>query len=93
MQVDRRFHIVDQSDGPFGYSHILQASYILLSKLEGVEDAEPSLDSSRQLQTAVSRYNGGRGKTAPNSDLGTTGGDYCNDVWARARLYAETENW
>jgi hypothetical protein len=45
------------------------------------------------LQAAVSRYNGGHGLLPPRSDEGTTGGDYMNDVWARARYYAEEEDW
>jgi len=36
---------------------------------------------------------GGAGLPPPNSDKGTTGGDYMNDVWARARFYARFEDW
>ncbi|HKP10820.1 MAG TPA: hypothetical protein VJZ91_01875 [Blastocatellia bacterium] len=30
---------------------------------------------------------------APDSDGGTSGGDYMNDVWAHARFYARVEEW
>jgi Bacterial SH3 domain/Peptidase family M23 len=93
MQIDDRSFRADTSDGPFGQAHISQASDIFKAKLSRVEDAFPSLADSAQLQTAISRYNGGRGLAAPDSDTGTTGGDYSNDVWARARFYAREEDW
>lgn len=93
MQIDFRFHRPEVEDGPAGFAHILQAAEILQEKLKGVQRQFESLTDSSDLQTAVSRYNGGSGHAAPNSDQGTTGGDYCNDVWARARFYARVENW
>ncbi|WP_238193526.1 SH3 domain-containing protein [Methylobacterium frigidaeris] len=93
MQIDDRSYRADNSEGPFGQAHISQASDILKAKLERVQSDFGALTDSAQLQTAVSRYNGGRGQAAPNSDVGTTGGDYCNDVWARARYYAQVEAW
>jgi soluble lytic murein transglycosylase-like protein len=93
MQIDFRFHRPEVEDGPTGEAHILQAAEILQEKLKGVQRQFESLTDSSDLQTAVSRYNGGAGHAAPNSDQGTTGGDYCNDVWARARFYARVENW
>jgi len=91
MQVDKRFHSPVETDGgPAGAAHIEQAAGILLDKLETVQRRIESLSDSRALQMAVSKYNGGRGLQPPDSDVGTTGGDYMNDVWARARFYAET---
>ena len=94
MQVDDRnpFPVVTK-DGPFGQPHIEQATKILKQKLEKVESETIALSDSAQLQTAVSRYNGGAGRPVPRSDEGTTGGDYMNDVWARARYYATKESW
>lgn len=94
MQVDDRngFGIVKEG-GPSGLPHIIQASGILLRKLKDVRGKFPSLSPVRQLQTAVSRYNGGAGKAFPNSDQGTTGGDYMSDTWERARHYASVESW
>ena len=94
MQVDNRnpFAVVHDG-GPFGQPHINQATEILHDKLTTVRRLFPSLPPTQHLQAAVSRYNGGRGLPPPDSDSGTTGGDYMNDVWARARFYAHTETW
>ena len=94
MQVDDRnpFHVV-QEGGPAGQPHINQATGILRDKLVAVKQKFPDLSEVEQLQTAVSRYNGGRGLPSPDSDRGTTGGDYMNDVWARAGFYARVEDW
>lgn len=93
MQVDKRFHRVVIEGGSDGQPHIDQATGILKTKLEEVGREFPSLSDSQELQTAVSRYNGGQRLAAPNSDRGTTGGDYMNDVWARGRYYATVEDW
>lgn len=93
MQVDKRFHSVIRTGGPFGQPHINQATGILRRILNEVRDNFPDLSEAQQLQTAVSRYNGGARLPAPRSDVGTTGGDYMNDVWARARFYAGVENF
>jgi len=92
MQVDKRFHSpIETEDGSNGEAHIQQATQILGDKLDGVNRNHEGLSDSQALQAAVSHYNGGRGLLPPNSDKGTTGGDYMNDVWARARYIAE--NW
>ena len=94
MQVDigNPFPVV-QDGGPAGQPHINQATAILKDKLAAVKRRFPDLSGVEQLQAAVSRYNGGAGLPPPDSDKGTTGGDYMNDVWARARFYARVENW
>jgi LysM repeat protein len=94
MQVDDRnpFPVI-RDGGPAGQPHINQATEILKGKLKAVEQKFPGLTQVEQLEMAVSRYNGGKGLTPPNSDQGTTGGDYMNDVWARARFYARVEQW
>ncbi len=94
MQVDNRNPFPVQHDGgPAGQAHINQATQILTNKLVAVKAGFPDLTAVEQLEMAVSRYNGGAGKRPPNSDEKTTGGDYMNDVWARARFYARVENW
>jgi hypothetical protein len=94
MQVDDRNPFpVAHDGGPAGQPHINQATKILAGKLNAVSQSLPDLSEVEQLQMAVSRYNGGAGKRPPNSDQGTTGGDYMNDVWARARFYARVEDW
>jgi murein DD-endopeptidase MepM/ murein hydrolase activator NlpD len=94
MQVDNRnpFPVV-RDGGPAGQPHINQATKILRDKLDAVRRTLKSLTPAEQLQTAVSRYNGGNGLPPPDSDRGTTGGDYMNDVWARAQFYARVEEW
>lgn len=84
---------VEQDGGPGGQPHINQATSILKDKLQTAKKKFPDLSDVEQLQAAVSRYNGGAGLAPPNSDKGTTGGDYMNDVWARARFYARVEDW
>jgi LysM repeat protein len=95
MQVDDRNppSPVQHEGGPAGQPHINQATKILADKLKRVRQKFPDLSPVEQLQMAVSQYNGGAGKRPPNSDQGTTGGDYMNDVWARARFYARVEDW
>lgn len=94
MQVDNRnpFRVVREG-GAYGQPHINQAAGILRSKLDAVKRDFPNLSESQQLFTAVSRYNGGAGRAYPNSDRGTTGGDYANDVIARAQYYSTHETW
>lgn len=94
MQVDDRnpFPVV-QDRGPAGQPHINQATKILANKLASIKQGFSDLTEVEQLEMAVSRYNGGAGKRPPNSDQGTTGGDYMSDVWARARFYARVEDW
>ena len=94
MQVDDRNPFPVQHDGgPAGQAHINQATQILANKLATVKQTFTDLSAVEQLEMAVSRYNGGAGKRPPNSDEKTTGGDYMNDVWARARFYARVEDW
>jgi LysM repeat protein len=94
MQVDNGnpFPVVHEG-GPAGQPHINQATGILAGKLATVKKQFSALSAVEQLQMAVSRYNGGKGKQPPDSDEGTTGGDYMNDVWARARFYARVADW
>ncbi len=94
MQVDKRFHSpIETEGGPAGEAHIQQATAILRDKLNTVERRFEGLSDSQSLQAAVSRYNGGSGRLPPHSDEGTTGGDYMNDVWTRARYFAKVEKW
>ena len=94
MQVDdRNSFAVVREGGPFGQPHIDQATGILRDKLNEVKRRFPDLSEVEYLQAAVSRYNGGGRLPPPDSDVGTTGGDYMNDVWARAQYYARVERW
>jgi surface antigen len=92
MQVDRSSSPIT-SDGPFSQAHINQAASILRNKLDIVQRKYPNLTLSQQLLTATSWYNGGQALPWPNSDNGTTDGDYGNDVMARAQYYAGVVGW
>lgn len=88
LQVDDRSHRPDRSGGAYGQAHINQAAGIFDAKLEAVKKQFPHLSPEAQLETAVSRYNGGSGRPHPNSDRGTTHADYANDTLARAQYYS-----
>ncbi len=88
MQVDKRFHKLE--GGPYSTAHIEQAAGILKSDLNAVKKAHPSWPPEQQLRGAVAAYNSGTGnvQTIKGMDVGTTGNDYSNDVWARAQQLA-----
>jgi len=88
MQVDKRYH--SPKGGPFSAGHIDQAAGILKSFLNQVKSKHPDWPPEQQLRGAVAAYNSGPGnvQTIKNMDVGTTGNDYSNDVWARAQELA-----
>lgn len=91
MQVDKRFHQLEGTPDPTSLAHIRQATGILESFRKAVSERHPEFPPERQLQGAVAAYNAGTKvvQTLNGMDAGTTGNDYSNDVWARARFYAE----
>jgi peptidoglycan hydrolase-like protein with peptidoglycan-binding domain len=88
MQVDKRYH--SPKGGPFSAGHIDQAAGILKSYLNQVKAKHSDWPPEQQLRGAVAAYNSGPGnvQTIKNMDVGTTGNDYSNDVWARAQELA-----
>ncbi len=76
--------------GPYSAAHIDEAASILKEKLDAVKAKYPNASAEDQLKLATAKYNGGSG-TISNPDKSTTGGDYSNDVIARAQTYAA--NW
>ncbi|MFP2930943.1 peptidoglycan-binding protein [Pyxidicoccus sp. 3LG] len=88
MQVDHRYH--KTRGGPFSAEHIDQAAGILKGMLNQVKAKHPDWSEAQQLRGAVAAYNSGVGnvQTIKNMDVGTTGNDYSNDVWARAQELA-----
>jgi spore coat assembly protein SafA len=76
--------------GPYSAEHIDEAASILKEKLDAVKAKYPNASEADQLKLATAKYNGGSG-TISNPDKGTTGGDYSNDVIARAQTYVA--NW
>lgn len=91
MQVDKRSHVLEGTNDPFGLAHINQATSILRKSIDQVRNNHPDWPVERQLQGGIAGYNKGAGKvkTLDQMDSGTTGRDYSNDVWARAQFYAE----
>lgn len=91
MQIDGRYHIIDSRDGPNGLEHILQASKILATNLEGLRFRRLKVDwpDWALLKGAVAAYNSGilNVQTIEHMDIGTTGNDYGSDVIARAQHY------
>lgn len=90
MQVDKRFHTLEGAPDPTSLGHIMQAAGILATFRKQVAKRHPDWNPERQLQGAVAAYNAGVGnvRTLDGMDKGTTGNDYSNDVWARARFLA-----
>jgi peptidoglycan hydrolase-like protein with peptidoglycan-binding domain len=90
MQVDNGSHVVQGQDDPFGLPHILQAAGILRDSINVVARNHPDWPPVRQMQGGVAGYNEGAGKvrTLEQMDIGSTGNDYSNDVWARAQFFA-----
>jgi Transglycosylase SLT domain. len=95
MQVDKTKHDVLGADGdPASQTHIDQAAGILYANLRTMRTRFAAYPVSRQLQAAVAAYNFGPGnaRTLERLDIGSTGNDYSNDVWARA-TYLAREWW
>ena len=90
MQVDKRHHAVEGGGDPGSQGHISQAAGILRDNFGQIKAKHPTWPEERQLQGAVAAYNFGVGnvQTLGGIDGGTTGDDYSNDVWARARYFA-----
>ncbi|NOK17318.1 peptidoglycan-binding protein [Corallococcus carmarthensis] len=88
MQVDHRFHTT--KGGPTSAEHIDQAAGILKGYVNDMKKAHPDWSEAQQLRGAVAAYNSGPGnvRTQAGMDVGTTGNDYSNDVWARAQALA-----
>lgn len=76
---------------PDSREHIDQAGSILRTKLDEVRAAHPDWTPAQQLRGAIAAYNFGSDnvRTLQGVDVGTDGGDYSADVWARAQYYAQ----
>jgi len=81
---------------PWSKEHLSQGADILLGNLAHIQSPErgkghhPDWPIERQWQGAVAAYNFGPGnvQNIDEIDKGTTGNDYSNDVWARAKVIA-----
>ncbi|XP_076878581.1 lysozyme g-like isoform X2 [Brachyhypopomus gauderio] len=87
MQVDKRHHT------PRGAwnseEHLTQGTQILTDSIKAIQKKFPSWSKEHQFKGGISAYNAGVGnvRTYERMDFGTTGGDYSNDVVARAQWY------
>jgi len=97
MQVDQTVRppgdVANPGPDCASQEHINQAASILRGFVDQAAAAHPEWSAAIQLQAGTASYNAGPDQIekAPNFDEGTTGGDYSNDVIARAQYYAD--NW
>lgn len=89
LQVDRRYHQIVTSGGPFGLGHCRQALGIFKAYLDQIEAKRRSWPDWAILQGACTAYNSGVSnvQTIDGMDIGSTGNDYGNDVIARAQFF------
>ena len=90
MQVDRRFHALEDTRDPASLDHIEQATGIFAQNLDEVKKNHPDWEDPYILKGAVAAYNFSVENvlTKEGIDIGTTGNDYGSDVIARAQYYA-----
>uniref|UniRef100_H3ATJ2 Lysozyme g n=1 Tax=Latimeria chalumnae TaxID=7897 RepID=H3ATJ2_LATCH len=87
MQVDKRSHTpVGSWDSE---EHISQGTQILIDMITSIQKIFPEWTLEQQLKGGISAYNAGvrNVQTYDKMDVGTTGGDYANDVVARAQWF------
>jgi peptidoglycan hydrolase-like protein with peptidoglycan-binding domain len=89
MQVDTDYH--KSEGGGWDRAHLEQGARILADQLAVIRQKHPDWPPALQLRGAVAAYNMGPAKvqTIAHMDVGSTGGDYSSDVWARAQYYAK----
>ncbi|KAM4750188.1 lysozyme g-like [Anableps anableps] len=87
MQVDIRYH-TKQGDWD-SEEHLRQATGILVHFIKKIQNKFPNWNKEQQLKGGIAAYNMGDGNvhSYDNVDARTTGGDYSNDVVARAKWY------
>ncbi|XP_051513564.1 lysozyme g-like [Myxocyprinus asiaticus] len=87
MQVDKRNHkLVGAWDSE---QHFAQGTDILIDFIKGIKAKFPQWSQEQCFKGGISAYNAGLGnvRTYERMDVGTTGGDYANDVVARAQWF------
>jgi hypothetical protein len=88
MQLDSRYFT--PRGGAYTTEHIHQVAQVLEGLLGEVKARHPGWPAEQQLRGVLVAYDSGVGhvRTIKDMDRGTTGGDYSNDVWARAQALA-----
>ncbi|XP_067237939.1 lysozyme g-like [Chanodichthys erythropterus] len=87
MQVDKRYHTpVGAWDSE---QHVTQGTEILIGSIKEIKAKFPQWTQEQCFKGGISAYNAGvkNVRTYERMDVGTTGGDYSNDVVARAQWY------
>ncbi|KAK9963608.1 hypothetical protein ABG768_006779 [Culter alburnus] len=87
MQVDKRYHTpVGAWDSE---QHVTQGTEILIDSIKEIKAKFPQWTQEQCFKGGISAYNAGvkNVRTYERMDVGTTGGDYSNDVVARAQWY------
>ncbi|XP_026135691.1 lysozyme g-like isoform X1 [Carassius auratus] len=87
MQVDKRYHSLTGTwDSEL---HIIQATEILISFIKEIKVKFPNWTQEQCFKGGISAYNAGLKniQTYERIDVATTGGDYSNDVVARAQWF------
>jgi hypothetical protein len=90
MQVDKRYHDLEDTSDPASPNHIEQATGIFVQCLKDVQKKHPDWEDPYILKGAAAAYNAGvkTVQTKEGMDIGTTGNDYGSDVMARSQFYA-----
>ena len=67
----------------------MQGTQILIDMINGVRNKHSDWTADMALKGGICAYNSGVSnvRTYKNMDVGTTGGDYSNDVTARSQYY------
>ncbi|KAJ8015210.1 hypothetical protein DPEC_G00023770 [Dallia pectoralis] len=87
MQVDKRYHKIEGAWD--SEEHLSQGTGILIDFILKIRAKFPSWPKEHQLKGGISAYNAGdkNVRTYARMDVGTTGGDYSNDVVARSQWF------
>ncbi|WP_395848566.1 LysM peptidoglycan-binding domain-containing protein [Cystobacter fuscus] len=90
MQIDAKHNPELVRGGPYSREHVAAAAGLLRDNLRTIQSEHPDWSPAEQLRGAVAAYNMGTDdvRTVANMDVGSTGGDYSSDVWARAQYLA-----
>ncbi|XP_073319311.1 lysozyme g-like [Pagrus major] len=75
--------------------HLCQATEILVYFIGRISKKFPGWNTEKKLKGGIAAYNMGDGnvRTYENVDSSTTGGDYSNDVVARAQWYKKNKRY
>ncbi|KAK7138345.1 hypothetical protein R3I94_013835 [Phoxinus phoxinus] len=87
MQVDKRYH---KQVGAWGSEeHVTQGTEILIDFIKAIKAKFPQWTKEQCFKGGISAYNAGVNnvRSYERMDEGTTGGDYSNDVVARAQFF------